>query len=68
VSGRTSALLQQVQENHARMQACSRHNFEHHPTPLDQGIRRRYRCTACGGEIDAHAHFWWVRGVKDGGA
>jgi hypothetical protein len=53
-------IARQARENVAKLTACPLHTFE--PTGPVQPLRTRYRCTACGGEVDSHAHHWYMRG------
>lgn len=62
--GRASAqdMLAQVQANRAKLDACPAHAFA--PIPPVRLIGQRYRCESCGGEIDAHAYYWFMEGRK----
>ena len=56
-----NAIWQEVKANHAKLEACSRHQFE----PLQPGqILTKYRCTACLGEVDAIAKSWYEKGLE----
>lgn len=58
-----AAILLEVRENHARLEACPRHEFDViEPVKV---IGNRYRCKACQGTTDSHGYFWWNRGMKD---
>lgn len=59
------ALVEQSRQNIAKLDACERHRFE--PIEPVQPLRTRYRCHACGGEVDSHARYWYERGLVDGG-
>lgn len=54
------SILEKVKANHAKLDGCSRHDFE--IVPLDQGLLSRskqvYRCEHCGGEIDGTKYRW----------
>ncbi len=65
-------LMLAVRANHGRLNGCLRHEFA--PAPVKPGsvasrtpLVLRYRCAACGGEVDAHAHYWYQRGREHGG-
>lgn len=60
------AILAEVRVNHAKLDACSRHDFVGMP---DGAIRcnngilyRKYRCTRCDGRVDSHAADWYRLG------
>lgn len=55
-------ILLQVQANHAKLNACLRHDFE--PIPPVKIVGQRYRCTHCGGEVDHHAWHWHEQGRR----
>jgi hypothetical protein len=59
-------IAEQVKANHAALAACPRHHFE----PIDDGrtLLKRHRCSACSGEVDHHAAYWYAQGLKHGGA
>lgn len=55
-------VLLQVQANHAKLNACARHDF----APIDpvKVMGQRYRCTHCAGEVDHHAWYWHEQGRR----
>lgn len=55
-----------VKANHACLDACPNHHFER--LPGTDGLRARYRCRNCTGEIDGHAHHWYALGRLHGAA
>jgi hypothetical protein len=59
------ALLQEVRENHARLIACARHDFQPVKEPGRHiALVRKYRCAACQGWVDASAKIWYDRGLQ----
>jgi hypothetical protein len=50
-------IAERVKANHARLAACLRHDFDQ-IAPEATGLRRRFRCRHCGGEIDSTAYHW----------
>lgn len=56
-------IWEQVKANHAKLNACPWHEFEAVPMS-EAGLKRRYRCIHCGGEIDQHAHHWHEQGRR----
>ena len=56
-------LWDRVKANQAKLDACQRHEFE--PVSMSEtGLRRRYCCQHCGGEVDAHAYHWYEMGRR----
>lgn len=55
-------MLAQVQANRAKLNACQTHAFA--PIPPFRALGQRYRCESCGGEIDAHAYYWFMEGRR----
>lgn len=53
-------LWDQVRANHARLESCGNHGF----VPIDgtSGMRARYRCMRCLGEVDSTAYRWFTCG------
>ena len=58
-------LWEKVKANCRALEACDRHEFKLIGN-IDQSLRRRYRCSRCGGEIDSHAYHWYELGVRHG--
>lgn len=56
------AILQEVRENHARLQACPLHNFQPVGDPR-RPLGMKYECIACRGWVDASAKLWYERGL-----
>lgn len=56
-------LAQEVKKNHEELNACSHHDFSIDLTP-NQGYSKKWKCTACGGEVDARAKYWYEMGVN----
>jgi hypothetical protein len=54
-----------VRANHAKLDACGRHDFQPVPHPRHKFISD-YVCRCCGGKIDASAHRWYQRGLVHG--
>lgn len=54
------SIMAQVKANQARLHTCARHQFE--PQGDATRLGARYRCTACGGEVDASAARWYALG------
>lgn len=65
--GRASILelWEEVKANHARLDACPRHDF---PDPEPGSLGKRYECRNCRGWTDASAVRWYRDGLKHGGA
>jgi hypothetical protein len=57
---RVSEIFAQVKENHRKLAECDCHTFID-ITP-DKPLGKKYRCTACTGEVDSHAHYWYEKG------
>lgn len=55
-------LWDEVRANHAKLNACPRHDFE----PATEALQRRRICRACGGWADSVAVSWYERGLRDG--
>lgn len=55
-------ILAEVKANHAKLNACPRHDFE--PVLPTVALRTRFRCTNCGGEVDHHAWYWHEQGRR----
>jgi hypothetical protein len=58
------ATWERVKANHARLDACRRHDFariDPH-TPMVG----KYRCRECGGEADGSSVFWYQKGLEHG--
>jgi hypothetical protein len=49
-----------ARENVQRLSSCSIHAFE--PVGPVAPLRTRYRCAACGGEVDSSAYRWYMQG------
>jgi hypothetical protein len=49
-----------ARENVQRLASCSIHAFE--PVGPVAPLRTRYRCAACGGEVDSSAYRWYQQG------
>lgn len=62
------SILVEVRANLAKLDACHRHDFV---GVADGAIKckdglayQRYRCTNCGGKVDAHAARWYRLGLE----
>lgn len=63
----SQAIWAKVKANHARLDACpGPHAFE--DVTLTRTLNKHYRCTLCGGEVDAVAKRWYEHGLKHGQA
>lgn len=65
--GRDEMLViwKRAKENSSRLDACPWHDFAPIPgTANAAGLRPRYRCIHCGGEVDANAHYWHEKGRR----
>lgn len=63
----SQAIWAKVKANRAHLDACpGPHAFED-VTP-ERPIGKTYRCTTCGGEVDAVAKHWYEHGLKHGRA
>ncbi len=47
--------------NGKALDACERHRFTIDLTP-DKPLGKRWQCRHCGGEVDAHAKYWYELG------
>ena len=59
-------ILDEVKENHRKLDSCICHNFGI-DMMSDRIIGKKYKCTQCGGVIDAINKIWYERGLKHGG-
>lgn len=63
---RLQQLAEVVKANQAALNSCDYHEFEPmapvYPPALS--MKQRHRCRRCGGEIDAHAHYWHEQGRR----
>jgi hypothetical protein len=59
-------IYEEVKANHAKLNACDRHDFEPVPKYPDKPSHplKDYVCRRCGGRIDAIAHNWYQRGLS----
>lgn len=58
-------IAEQVKKNHAALNGCAGHAF----TAINPGgFMTKFRCANCNGEVDHHAHHWYVQGRKHAGA
>ena len=52
---------EETKANHLRLASCPfPHNFV--DTTPNVTLNKRYRCEACGGEVDSHAYYWFEKG------
>lgn len=66
--GEATRLAAEVKANLALLEHCRNHDFS---VPVDAAgsrIRMRWRCTNCGGVVDAQAREWYRRGRAHGHA
>ena len=64
----SAVLWEQVKRNRRILDSCDTHSFEL-LGPKDQSpFWRRYRCSRCGGDVDAHARHWYNLGFQHGKA
>lgn len=61
---RSQELLAEVRSNLAKLNSCPVHHFE--PDGPKRVLLQRYRCTECGGTVDAHAFRWYSLGKAHG--
>lgn len=57
-------IWERVKANSAKLESCSRHEFE--PIEDDRRIRSQ-RCSKCGGEVGGSEALWYKRGLQHGG-
>lgn len=50
--------------NQTKLAGCPWHTFEPVPGALKFGRPAKYRCTHCGGTVDAHAYHWHEQGRR----
>jgi len=63
--GEGNAILAEVRENHAKLAACTRHEFFR---PSDGvHLNKRFKCLHCDGEVRGEQIHWYAEGVKHGG-
>jgi hypothetical protein len=55
------ALWEWARSNGARLDACKLHDFSEDLSPA-KILGKRWRCRACGGEVDATAKRWYELG------
>lgn len=61
------ALWAEVKANHAKLEACPRHDFiAMEPDP--RRLSGKWRCASCGGEVEASAARWYRLGLEHAGA
>lgn len=58
------AIMREVNENRARLASCELHRFEPMGDPV--GIRTRFKCRYCGGELDGAKVLWYDCGLTHG--
>lgn len=54
-------ILEQVKENHKKLDSCTCHDFSVDLTP-DQKMLKKYQCVNCKGEVDSIAKYWYEKG------
>lgn len=59
----SKAILQEVRENLARLDACRQHTFQPVGDPR-RPLGMKYECSACRGTVDASAKLWYERGLE----
>ncbi len=59
---RIRGVFDNVALNEAKLTTCPGHDF----VRVIQDLQVRYMCTACGGDIDAYVHKWYLKGIEDG--
>lgn len=59
-----NAIWAAVKANHRKLDGCPAHKFS--PVDPSKAVDRSYRCSACGGEVDAIAFSWFQRGLEQG--
>lgn len=59
-------LLQEIRENHARLDSCARHDFKAEGPENKLGVK--YLCIHCQGRTDAASRAWYLRGLAHGAA
>lgn len=57
------SIFSEVKANLAALEACPKHQFED-VTP-EELLRKKFRCTRCGGTIGRQEYNWYQRGLKD---
>jgi len=56
-------ILAEVKENQLKLEACKHHDFQ----PITPGLfGTRYKCYACGGEVDGLSARWYAIGLLHG--
>lgn len=58
----TKRIFEECRANQARLEACTRHDFE--PVDVDNRFGM-YRCRRCGGKLDVLNVSWYNRGLAD---
>jgi predicted SprT family Zn-dependent metalloprotease len=60
----SARIWREVKENHAKLRACSNHEFvDLEPT---KQLGKKYQCKHCGGTLDGIAVHWYNLGKRHG--
>lgn len=60
-------MLDEIKENQARLDACSKHHFPSWPTDISTHLHLKVDCSKCGGTIDALRAASYARGYAAAG-
>lgn len=64
--GEALKILEDVRNNHKRLKECYGHDFSIDLNP-EAKFRKNFRCTICGGIVDANTKYWYEQGLKHSG-
>lgn len=58
------SIWDRVRANQARLEACHRHDFV--ALQPEKPMGGKFQCSACGGDVDHHAVWWYRKGLAHG--
>jgi hypothetical protein len=62
----TKKIMREIYENRDKLRDCNKpHDFSIDLNP-ERKLGKRWKCSKCGGEIDAIGKMWYERGLEDG--
>lgn len=67
-AGETTSILAEIQQNRAKLAACTRHQFmKRPPDPGKLNLNSRYNCVNCDGLMTGEKIMYYAMGVKHAG-
>lgn len=55
-------IMEEVKENHRKLDSCSRHLFNEDLTP-ERRLNKQWKCSNCGGYINSSEKLWYEKGL-----